>query len=84
MFSFHLVSSPSGVSENVEYRAPTAESSMEVIVTMGGVVVVLEVKGGEREGRGTHLVFPAEKTIHDNTLDLTSSLIALATLYTML
>ena len=50
MFSFHLVSSPSGVSENVEYWAPTAESSVEVIVTMGGVVVVLEVKGGEREG----------------------------------
>ena len=51
MFSFHLVSSPSGVSENVEHWAPAAESSMEVIVTMGGIVVVLEVKGGEREGR---------------------------------
>ena len=51
MFSFHLVSSPSGVSENVEHWAPAAESSVEVIVTMGGVVVVLEVKGGEREGR---------------------------------
>ena len=50
VFSFHLVSSPSGVSENVEYWAPTAESSVEVIVTVGGIVVVLEVKGGEREG----------------------------------
>ena len=85
MFSFHLVSSPSGVSENVEHWAPTAESSVEVIVTMGGIVVVLEVKGERgREEVYTYLVFPVEKTIHDNTLDLTSSLIALATLYTML
>ena len=52
MFSFHLVSSPSGVSENVEYWAPAAESSMEVIVTMGGIVVVLEVKGGGGGGGG--------------------------------
>ena len=53
--SYHLVSSPSGVSENVEHWAPTAESSMKVIVTMGGIVVVLKVKGGgqkEREREG--------------------------------
>ena len=87
MSSCHLVSSPSGVSENVEHWAPTAESSMEVIVTMGGIVVVLEVNGGgEGKGeRGREEVHTwSFQTIHDNTLDLTSSLIALATLYTML
>ena len=49
MSSCHLISSPSWVSEDVEYWAPAAESSVEVIVTMGGVVVVLGVKGGQRE-----------------------------------
>ena len=53
MSSHHLISSPSWVSEDIEHRAPAAESSVEVIVTVGGVVVVLEVKGsgGERGQR---------------------------------
>ena len=50
MSSRHLISSPSWVSEDIEHRAPAAESGVEVIVTVGGVVVVLEVKG--RRGRG--------------------------------
>ena len=50
MSSHHLVSSPSWVSEDIEHRAPAAESSVEVIVTVRGVVVVLEVKGGAEGG----------------------------------
>ena len=61
----NLVSSPSGVSKDVEYWTPAAETSVEVMVTTGCIVVVLEEeeeeekegsrgewegKRGEREG----------------------------------
>ena len=49
MSSRHLISSPSWVSEDIEHRAPAAESSVEVIVIMGGVIVVLGVKRGQRK-----------------------------------
>jgi len=45
----NLVSSPSGVSEDVDYWTPTAETSVEAIVTTGCIVVVLEEEAREEE-----------------------------------
>jgi len=45
----NLVSSPSGVSEDVDYWTPAAETSVEAIVTTGCIVVVLEEEEEEEE-----------------------------------
>ena len=45
----NLVSSPSGVSKDVEYWTPAAETSVEAKVTTGCIVIVLEEEAREEE-----------------------------------
>ena len=51
-YKTNLVSSPSWVSQDVEYRTPAAQASVEAIVATGSVVVVLDEEEGRAGRRG--------------------------------